>query len=122
MGSLFQVTAALVICWMGSNALIKLSILFFYRRIFIGRVFSICNWLLIGLSCLWFVYGFLSWILYCGTNIHADFEGGWAACDPWGFEVQMGVFCLDSLIDFLLFILPIPFVSCHLSHSCIIPG
>lgn len=115
---LAQVTAALVIFFLAANALIKLSILFFYRRIFIGRIFTICNWILIGLSFLWAALGFLSWILYCGTNLHADFEGGWAACDPWGFDIQMGVFCLDTLIDFSILILPVPFVwRLHLNLS-----
>ena len=91
---------------------------FFYRRIFIGRIFNICNWNLIGISFLWLVYVFLSWILYCGTNLHADFEGGWAACDPWGFDIQMGVFCLDSFIDFFLLILPVPFVSDYSTAIC----
>lgn len=107
---LAQVTAALVIFWFTANTTIKFSILFFYRRIFIGRIFKTCTWILLGLSFLWLVYAFLSWILYCGTNLHADFEGGWAACDPWGFDIQMGLFCLDSVIDFCILILPIPFV------------
>ncbi len=104
-------TGALVIFWIASNTLIKLSILFFYRRIFIGRIFNICSWTLIGLSFLWLVYAFLSWILYCGTHLQANFEGGWAVCDPWGFDIQMGVFCLDTFIDFFLPILPVPLVS-----------
>lgn len=96
---------------MGANVLIKLTVLFFYRRIFIGRAFNICNWTLIGLSLVWFVYAVLSWLLYCGTHLKVDFEGGWLVCNAWGFDIQMGVFCLDSFIDFLLLLLPIPFVS-----------
>lgn len=98
---------------MGANVLIKLTVLFFYRRIFIviNRAFNICNWTLIGLSLVWFVYAVLSWLLYCGTHLRADFEGGWLVCNAWGFDIQMGVFCLDSFIDFLLLLLPIPFVS-----------
>lgn len=104
-------TGAIVIFWIASNTFIKLTVLFFYRRVFIGRVFNICNWTLIGLTFLWLVYAFLSWILYCGANIQANFEGGWAACGYWGFDIQMGVFGLDSFIDLFLLILPIPFVS-----------
>ncbi|KAF2184878.1 hypothetical protein K469DRAFT_708651 [Zopfia rhizophila CBS 207.26] len=109
---LAQVTAALVIFWMGANFLIKLIMLFFYRRIFTvtGRAFNICNWILIGLSIFWFVYAVASWLFYCGTNFRANFEGGWKACAPWGFEIQMGVFALDSFIDFCLLVMPIPFI------------
>ena len=104
-------SGALVIFWIASNTLIKLSILFFYRRIFIGRIFNICTWILLGLSFIWLVYSVLSWILYCGTDLHANFEGGWAACDPWGIDLQIGVYCLDTFIDFFLLVLPIPFVG-----------
>ncbi|KAI2470512.1 hypothetical protein F4781DRAFT_175409 [Annulohypoxylon bovei var. microspora] len=107
---LAQVTAALVIFWMGANFLIKLIMLFFYRRIFIGRAFNICNWILIALSGVWFVYAVISWLFYCGTNFEANFEGPWLGCALWGFEIQMGVFALDSFIDFSLLVLPIPFV------------
>jgi uncharacterized membrane protein len=95
---------------MGANFLIKLTVLFFYRRIFLGKWFNICSWSLIGLSVVWFVYAVLSWLLYCGTRFKEDFEGGWLVCPLWGFEIQMGVFALDSFIDFFLLLLPIPFV------------
>lgn len=104
-------TGAIQLFWIASNTLIKLSILFFYRRIFISRIFSISNSILMGLSFIWLVYAFLACVLYCGTNIHANFEGGWASCDPWGLTIQTGVFCLDTFIDLFLLILPVPFVS-----------
>lgn len=89
---------------------------------FIGNSFRICNWTLIVLSLIWFIYGFLSWILYCGTRVQADFEGGWSACDPWGFDIQMSVFVLDSFIDLFILVLPIPFVSIDLAESLDIVG
>ncbi|KAF2232282.1 hypothetical protein EV356DRAFT_517582 [Viridothelium virens] len=107
---LAQVTAAIVMFWMSADTLIKLSILFFYRRIFMGRVFNICTWVMIVLSVVWLIYTFFSWIFYCGTYLKEDFEGGWAICPLWGFDIQMGVFCLDSLIDLVLIILPVPFI------------
>lgn len=70
-----------------------------------------CDWTLTGLSSLWLVYTFSSPILYCGTNVHAVFEAGWAACNAWGFDIQMGVFCLDKLVDLYVLILPLPLVS-----------
>ncbi|KAI0547587.1 hypothetical protein F4679DRAFT_554059 [Xylaria curta] len=105
-----QVTAALVILWMGANFCIKLIMLFFYRRIFTGRLFNIFSKGLIGLSVVWFIYAIASWLFYCGTNFEPNFEGGWAVCPLWGFKIQLGVFALDSFIDFCLLLLPIPFV------------
>ncbi|KAI1104563.1 hypothetical protein F4804DRAFT_185593 [Jackrogersella minutella] len=107
---LAQVTAALVVLWIGANFLVKLIILCFYRHIFVGRVFNLCNWALIGLSVVWIVYAIISWLFYCGTDLEANFEGSWLACPAWGFEIQVGVFAMDSFIDFALLILPIPFV------------
>lgn len=106
-----QVTAALVILWMATNFFIKMLMLFFYRRIFMGLVFDVCNWTLMGLSVVWFIYAVLSWFLYCGSDLKADFEGPWVGCPLWGFQIQMGVFALDSFIDLCLLLLPIPFVS-----------
>ena len=100
-----------MIFYITASALIKLSILFFYRRIFVGRKFNVSSWIVISLTLVWFVYGFLAWILYCGSNVHANFEGGWSTCDAWGFDMQPGVFLLDSVIDLCLLLLPIPFVS-----------
>ncbi|KAI1398269.1 hypothetical protein F4819DRAFT_489753 [Hypoxylon fuscum] len=108
--TLAQVTAALVILWMATNFFIKMLMLFFYRRIFMGLVFDVCNWTLMGLSVVWFIYAVLSWFLYCGSDLKADFEGPWVGCPLWGFQIQMGVFALDSFIDLCLLLLPIPFV------------
>lgn len=65
---------------------------------------------MIGLTLLWLVYAFLSWILYCGTHVHADFEGPFKECPLWGTDIQMGVFALDSFIDFTILVLPVPIV------------
>lgn len=105
-------TAALGVFWIAASVLIKLSILFFYRRKFVGRIFSVCNGVLIGLSIIWSIFAFLSWIIYCGTHLRANFEGGWAAFDIWGSDIQMGVVnCLDTIINFFLLVLPVSFVS-----------
>ena len=85
--------------------------LFFYRRIFVTRKFKICTWVLIGLSFIWLAYATVAWLLYCGTNVYNNFEGGWTACPLWGYELQMAVFAFDCFIDLFILILPIPFVS-----------
>lgn len=94
-----------------------MSILFFYRRIFIGRVFRISIWIIMASTIIWLVYGILVWLLYCGINIKANFEGGWAVCPVWGFEIQIAVFLMDSVIDLAVLILPVPFVSISILAS-----
>ena len=101
----------MAIFWAFANALIKLSILFFYRRVFVGPIFNVATWILISLSIVWLIYDIIGWLLYCGTDLQANFEGPWDNCPLWGFEVQIGVFVLDSFIDFFILILPMPFVS-----------
>ena len=96
---------------MGANFSIKTSVVLFYRRVFIGSIFDICTKALLGLSIVWLIYAILSWLLYCGSHVEADFDGGWAICDPWGFDIQMGVFCLDSFIDLMILLAPIPMVT-----------
>ena len=115
-----QTTGALVLFYLVGNALVKLSFLFFYRRIFIGCAFSVCTWIATGATIVWLLYSILAWLLYCGSNLQANFEGGWAVCPAWGFEVQIAVFVVDSVIDLAVLILPIPFVGILLLHRCIL--
>ena len=115
-----QTTGALVLFYLVGNAIVKLSFLFFYRRIFIGRAFSVCTWTAMGATIVWLLYSILAWLLYCGPNLQANFEGGWAVCPAWGFEVQIAVFVVDSVIDLAVLILPIPFVSVPPFHSYIL--
>ena len=111
MSHALQTTGALVCFYLFGSAFIKLSMLYFYRRIFVGRAFNICTLGLIGFTIVWLVYAILAWLLYCGPNLQANFEGGWAVCPSYGFAIQIGTFVADSIIDLALLILPIPFVS-----------
>ncbi|KAF2235227.1 hypothetical protein EV356DRAFT_532226 [Viridothelium virens] len=78
----------------------KLSILFFYRRIFRGNIFNIITWSLIGVVISWTVLYELIWAFSCRT--HFSF---W-----WGTIQQVHDFCLNifnemiagSAIDFIL--------------------
>ncbi|KAI9699173.1 MAG: hypothetical protein M1820_007252 [Bogoriella megaspora] len=46
----------------------KLSILFFYRRIFRGKVFNVITWIVIVLVSLWTLIFGLVWIFSCGAH------------------------------------------------------
>ena len=47
----------------------KLSVLFFYRRVFCSRVFSLINWIVITLVALWTVAFTLSDVFLCRARI-----------------------------------------------------
>ena len=92
---------------------IKLSILFFYRRIFRGGTFNHLNWILIVLTSLWTLFFFLVQTFRCGTHFPAN----------WIYpEINAG-YCLDScrillacsisdvIIDIFIMILPLPMAS-----------
>ncbi|KAF2235040.1 hypothetical protein EV356DRAFT_134050 [Viridothelium virens] len=46
----------------------KLSILFFYRRIFRGKVFNIVTWIVITVVTLWMLVFSLTWLFSCGNH------------------------------------------------------
>ncbi|KAK3318819.1 hypothetical protein B0H66DRAFT_622940 [Apodospora peruviana] len=51
--------------------LVKLSILFFYRRIFPSATFKVLSSILIGLVCIWTVGFLFAYMFRCGTNFWA---------------------------------------------------
>ncbi|EPE31968.1 hypothetical protein GLAREA_12050 [Glarea lozoyensis ATCC 20868] len=108
---LAHVTGSLDIFWIAAIFLTKLTIMTLYRRIFIGKIFIICSNALIGLTIVWFLFAVSSWLFYCGLHLKQNFEGGWLVCPLWGFEIQFGVFVLNSVIDLCILVLPVRSVS-----------
>ncbi|KAI0189472.1 hypothetical protein F4808DRAFT_445380 [Astrocystis sublimbata] len=66
--------------------LVKLSILFFYRRIFFTRTFRILTSIMITVVCVWTVGFFFAYLFRCDTNF-------WALWAPLKFLIQ---YCYDS--------------------------
>lgn len=104
---------------------IKLSVLFFYRRIFCtigGGVFDCVNKILLGVTAAWTLTFFFTHLFSCGKEITA----------LWGplkdtirfckntLSMENGFGISDFVLDFLVLILPIPKVieSCRLSRVC----
>ncbi|PYI12947.1 hypothetical protein BO99DRAFT_438697 [Aspergillus violaceofuscus CBS 115571] len=54
-------------------ALLKLSVLFFYRRLFVGRIFDIASWTLIGVVIAWGITFVIALTTTCGATIMANF-------------------------------------------------
>lgn len=100
----------------------KLSILFFYRRIFRGKIFDILSWTVIGITAVWTViFGFL-FIFICGTTFWvvwqpiADTQD---YCRDSGGR-QIGFAATDVCTDLVTLVLPIPLVSAPFDPPCIL--
>jgi len=93
-------------------AFIKLSILFFYRRIFRGKFFNYLSWGLAGFIIVCAISFFIAIIAACGTDIDANFETILTlkekCVDTFVILISFSVF--DAAQDLALLIIPIPFV------------
>lgn len=91
---------------------IKLSALFFYRRIFIGKTFNILSWVLIGITSGWMVAFFFGLFFDCGKNISAN----WGSLNEiseqcsFGFLPTIIYTILDAVLDLSILFFPIPWV------------
>jgi len=96
-----------------SLSFIKLSIVFFYRRIFLGRAFTVTSWVIIILVIAWGVSFSIAVITGCGQNLTA----WWSSLAFAGlkcvklFDLLLAFSVSDVIIDFVLLIVPIPLVS-----------
>ena len=94
---------------------IKLSVIFFYRRIFVKGTrtwFDIATKVSVAIVIMWTVAFFLAEIFKCGPHVS----------DNWGPLIDVtqcadpdkllnGLFVSDFLTDLLVLLLPIPIVS-----------
>ena len=100
----------------------KLSILFFYRRIFRGKIFEILSWTVIGITAVWaVVFGFL-FIFICGTAfwiVRQPTADKQDYCRDSGRR-QIGFAATDACTDLVTLVLPIPLVSAPFYLLCIL--
>ena len=97
--------------------LVKLSFIFFYRRLFCdrnsNRSFNIATWLVIGLITAWTVSFFLALLFACKTH----FAAYWTSVYTVSHEcvktlIYENAFAIsDTMTDIIVFVLPIPQVS-----------
>ena len=94
-------------------ASIKLSILFFYRRIFRGHFFGIAIWVLIGLVVAWASTFFIAILAACGTHIRANFQTLAALKSECvdTFRILIALSASDVAVDLAILVVPIPLVS-----------
>lgn len=93
-------------------ATIKLSILFFYRRIFRGRAFDIASWVLIGVVGAWAVTFVIAILAACGTSIAANFQTLGALKEECvdTFDILIALAVSDVVVDLAVLFMPIPLV------------
>ena len=92
---------------------IKLSVLFFYRRIFMGPVFNILSWFLIGVVICWMTAFFFGLFFDCGSH----FAANWGSLNeiaeecPFGFLPTIIYTILDACLDLIILVFPAPWVG-----------
>lgn len=93
-------------------ALLKLVILFFYRRIFRGRGFNIASWILTGIVVAWAVAFFIAKLAACGNSIRTNFDtlGKLKEKCVNTFTLLVCLTVFDVVVDLAIMILPIPLV------------
>lgn len=92
---------------------IRISTLFFYRRIFLGRSFIIAWWIVVVATALWTVIFFFTSVFQCGTNFSA-FWGSFAYAGEHCFYIFGEVVALavtDVALDVAVLGLPLPYVN-----------
>ena len=95
---------------------IKLSIIFFVRRIFNvtnGTWFNVFSTALVIIDIVWTLGFFLAFLCGCKTRTWANWstlEDVTIYCGN-GLAAEMALVCSDLIIDILTFILPLPMVS-----------
>ena len=100
-----------------SNGFIKLSIVAFYRRIFVTRknsVFDIVTKILASVIFLWTITYILIDVFACGGHVTAN----WGSldeqskyCDTIGYTSEEGFAVSDLIIDIFVIASPLPLVS-----------
>ena len=105
-------------------ATIKLSILFFYRRIFRGRAFEIGSWILIGVVAAWAITFFIAILAACGTSIAANFQtlGALKGECVNTFDILIALAVSDVAVDLAILIMPIPLVSLRNAYTRGVPS
>ena len=103
---------------------IRLSVLFFYRRVFIancGSAFDILSKILLYVVGVWTVLYLFLMVFYCGLNFPNQNApaGGYSSQCLNGLELCLSFAVTDPALDLAIWILPMPTVSpSFLPSSC----
>jgi hypothetical protein len=99
-----------------SYGFIKLSVIFFYRRLFVlnyRSAFNYLTWAAVVITIIWTISFLFSFIFTCGTHISAywgSLESEEKYCGQGGFTLENAFYISDFITDVLILCLPIPMV------------
>ena len=90
-------------------SLAKCSLLFFYRRIFRGSIFSYISWATIALATTWAISFFFALLFKCNPiSAYVRQEPGVHCVNLYQLYYSLSI--SDVLIDIIILIIPIPLV------------
>jgi hypothetical protein len=98
----------------------KLSVLFFYRRIFRGKTFHIATWFLIAIVSIWCIAFFFGNMLECIPISEAWVNAPGLENNPKcikAISMYLALVYSDLVIDVLILIVPIPLGKSPLAHT-----
>jgi hypothetical protein len=110
-----QIEFAFQLLMIAAYGCIKLSIVYFYRRLFVAgprTVFAIVTNVTVGVIILWTIAMFLVFLFDCGANIWANWTS-LAAAEAYcsiGFTSEEAMAISDLILDFWVMLLPFPMV------------
>ncbi|OJJ70125.1 hypothetical protein ASPBRDRAFT_197826 [Aspergillus brasiliensis CBS 101740] len=89
---------------------LKLSILWFYRGIFVGRVFQIASWALISIVAVWGLAFILARIFSCGADVKANFEFPGSMKCSHSLATYIALAASDVSVDLVILAIPVPLI------------
>ena len=109
---------------MTAYGLIKLSILAFYRRLFVSgsrTIFDITSKVLAVVVFLWTITFIIIIIFDCGLQVWANWGSLYAqdAYCPIAFTSEYGLAISDLILDIFVILLPLPVVSLSVQKNLI---
>lgn len=86
--------------------------IFFYRRIFRGKTFSILSWIMVGVIVAWTLGGFFAIAFQCGPHISILWSSlaAMARSCTTGLDIVLGFAIPDVITDILILVLPLYWV------------
>ncbi|GKZ34957.1 hypothetical protein AbraIFM66950_005354 [Aspergillus brasiliensis] len=89
---------------------LKLSILWFYRGIFVGRVFQFASWALISIVAVWGLAFILARIFSCGADVKANFEFPGSMKCSHSLATYIALAASDVSVDLVILAIPVPLI------------
>ncbi|RJE21535.1 hypothetical protein PHISCL_06139 [Aspergillus sclerotialis] len=91
-------------------ASIKLSLLFFYRRLFIDQVVHYIIWILVGIVVAWSLAMPIVYMIFCSNRIRTHFQSDCYYSIDSRHSMEKAYTTVDTAIDFAILIIPVPLI------------